>query len=69
LDTDRRTPNPELRTRNRDEGRDKPDRRRSLPGDSDQYDCGGRTDEKTPLESTIEMVSGKLSCAEVRKEP
>lgn len=31
-----------------------------------QYDCGGRTDERTPLESTIEIASGRLSCAETK---
>jgi hypothetical protein len=38
------------------------------PDTNYQYDCGGRTDEKTPLESTFEVVSGKLQCASVTKE-
>jgi hypothetical protein len=33
-----------------------------------QYDCGGRTDVKTPLETTFEVVSGRLSCQAADKE-
>jgi hypothetical protein len=33
-----------------------------------QYDCGGYTDEKTPLDTTFEVVAGKLQCGTVKKE-
>jgi len=39
------------------------------PNTNYQYDCGGETNEKTPLEATFEIVSGTLQCEPTAKSP